>query len=82
MYVPNQFRYYVMQIRSSHIHMHTQRKGEKQKGKSVRGVPNFNITCIKQTGTKVKFLVWPALFLHKGGALISKGVLQPIPDTN
>jgi hypothetical protein len=33
----------------SHIHMHTQRKGEKQKGKSVRGVPNFNITCIKQT---------------------------------
>ena len=35
-----------------------------------------------QTGTKVKFLVWPALFLHKGGALISKGVLQPIPDTN
>jgi hypothetical protein len=31
-----------------------------------------------QMGTKVKFLVWPALFLHKGGALISKGVLQPI----
>jgi hypothetical protein len=28
-----------------------------------------------QMGTKVKFLVWPALFLHKGGALISKGVL-------
>jgi hypothetical protein len=27
-------------------------------------------------GTKVKFLVWPALFLHEGGALISKGVLQ------
>ena len=35
-----------------------------------------------QMGTKVKFLVWPALFLHEGGALISKGVLQPIPDTN
>ena len=35
-----------------------------------------------QTGTKVKFLVWPALFLHKGGALISKGILQPISDTN
>jgi hypothetical protein len=33
-------------------------------------------------GTKVKFLVWPALFLHEGGALISKGVLQPIPYTN
>ena len=35
-----------------------------------------------QMGTKVKFLVWPALFLYEGGALISKGVLQPIPDTN
>jgi hypothetical protein len=31
-----------------------------------------------QMGTKVKFLVWPALFLYEGGALISKGVLQPI----
>jgi hypothetical protein len=28
-----------------------------------------------QMGTKVKFLVWPALFLHEGGALISKGVI-------
>ena len=35
-----------------------------------------------QMGTKVNFLVWPALFLHEGGALISKGDLQPIPDTN
>jgi hypothetical protein len=27
-----------------------------------------------QMGTKVKFLVWPALFLHEGGALIWNNV--------
>ncbi|VDI83528.1 Hypothetical predicted protein [Mytilus galloprovincialis] len=31
-------------------------------------------------GRRVKFLVWPALFLHKGGPLLSKGVVQPLPD--
>ncbi|XP_052078824.1 uncharacterized protein LOC127716616 isoform X2 [Mytilus californianus] len=31
-------------------------------------------------GRRVKFLVWPALFLHKDGPLLSKGVVQPLPD--
>lgn len=31
-------------------------------------------------GHRVKFLVWPALFLHRGGPLLSKGVVQPLPD--
>lgn len=29
-----------------------------------------------QGGDKVAFAVWPALFLEKGGALLSKGVVQ------
>ncbi|XP_076117503.1 uncharacterized protein LOC143085169 isoform X9 [Mytilus galloprovincialis] len=33
-------------------------------------------------GRRVKFLVWPALFLHKGGPLLSKGVVQPLPDVD
>jgi hypothetical protein len=29
-----------------------------------------------QSGDKVKYLVWPALFLHEGGPLLYKGVVQ------
>jgi hypothetical protein len=28
-------------------------------------------------GDKVKYVVWPALFLHEGGPLLYKGVVQP-----
>jgi hypothetical protein len=30
-----------------------------------------------QNGDKVKHVVWPALFLHEGGPLLYKGVVQP-----
>jgi hypothetical protein len=71
-----------MQIRSSHTHTHTQRKGEKLKGIEP-GEDTFDRQVYKeytQMGTKVKFLVWPALFLYEGGALISKGLwcLEPL----
>ncbi|OWF41297.1 uncharacterized protein LOC110462653 [Mizuhopecten yessoensis] len=29
-------------------------------------------------GKKVGYLVWPALFLHKGGPLLCKGIVQPL----
>ena len=29
-----------------------------------------------KNGDKVKFVVWPALFLHEGGPLLNKGVVQ------
>lgn len=29
-----------------------------------------------QSGTKIAFSVWPALYLKKGGPLLSKGVVQ------
>lgn len=32
------------------------------------------------SGSKVKFLVWPALFLHRSGPLLSKGVVQPMEN--
>lgn len=31
-------------------------------------------------GKRVGFLVWPALFLHKGGPLLCKGIVQPLPE--
>lgn len=34
--------------------------------------------CYTITGEKVKFVVWPAVFLHNNGPLVTKGVLQPI----
>ena len=30
-----------------------------------------------QSGDKVKYVVWPALFLYEGGPLLYKGVVQP-----
>lgn len=33
--------------------------------------------CYTITGKKVQFMVWPAVFLHKNGPLVTKGVLQP-----
>jgi hypothetical protein len=30
-----------------------------------------------QSGDKVKYVVWPALFLYEGGPLLCKGVVQP-----
>lgn len=33
--------------------------------------------CYTITGEKVQFMVWPAVFLHKNGPLVTKGVLQP-----
>jgi hypothetical protein len=30
-----------------------------------------------QSGDKVKYVVWPALFLFEGGPLFYKGVVQP-----
>jgi hypothetical protein len=29
-----------------------------------------------KSGDKVTFVVWPALFLHDGGPLLNKGVVQ------
>ena len=31
-----------------------------------------------RTGQKVDFVVWPAVYLYKGGPLVHKGVLEPI----
>ena len=28
------------------------------------------------TGTKYKFIVWPALYLHKDGSMLSKGIAE------
>jgi hypothetical protein len=35
---------------------------------------NFSAYTVR--GTMVDFLVWPSLHLHKGGALLKKGVAQ------
>jgi len=35
-----------------------------------------------QSGKLVKFVVWPALFLHSGGALLAKGVVQPMKEAD
>lgn len=31
-----------------------------------------------KTGSKIDFLVWPVIRLHKNGPLLQKGVVQPI----
>ena len=37
-----------------------------------KNVYNEFVKC----GDKVTFVVWPALFLHEGGPLLNKGVVQ------
>lgn len=36
--------------------------------------------CFSRSGQKVDYNVWPALFLHKNGPLICKGVVEPMAD--
>ncbi|XP_056013045.1 uncharacterized protein LOC125682420 isoform X3 [Ostrea edulis] len=33
-----------------------------------------------QSGTKLKYVVWPALLLHKDGNLLRKGIAQPVEE--
>lgn len=43
------------------------------------GSLNFNTDMYKpytKTGKYVDFVVWPALYLHEGGPMLSKGVAQ------
>ncbi|XP_063413399.1 myosin-11-like isoform X2 [Mytilus trossulus] len=35
-----------------------------------------------RSGTVVEYLVWPVLYLHKGGPILSKGVVQPKEENN
>uniref|UniRef100_A0A194AN19 Mitochondria-eating protein C-terminal domain-containing protein n=1 Tax=Pinctada fucata TaxID=50426 RepID=A0A194AN19_PINFU len=47
---------------------------------SAKSGANYDATNWREytkKGTEVDFMVWPALFLHKDGPLLSKGVLQP-----
>ncbi|XP_052078907.1 uncharacterized protein LOC127716705 isoform X2 [Mytilus californianus] len=34
-----------------------------------------------RSGTQVEYVVWPALYLYKGGSIMSKGVVQPKENT-
>ncbi|CAC5382391.1 unnamed protein product [Mytilus coruscus] len=34
-----------------------------------------------RSGTEVEYVVWPALYLYKGGSIMSKGVVQPKENT-
>lgn len=43
----------------------------------------FDKTIYKEfvkKGDRVQFVVWPALFLYKGGPLLYKGVVQAYPS--
>ncbi|XP_063413433.1 uncharacterized protein LOC134695889 [Mytilus trossulus] len=35
-----------------------------------------------RSGTEVEYVVWPALYLYKGGPIMSKGVVQPKENTH
>ncbi|XP_076070178.1 uncharacterized protein LOC143041920 isoform X2 [Mytilus galloprovincialis] len=35
-----------------------------------------------RSGNVVEYLVWPVLYLHKGGPILSKGVVQPKEENN
>ncbi|XP_076070172.1 uncharacterized protein LOC143041919 isoform X3 [Mytilus galloprovincialis] len=35
-----------------------------------------------RSGTEVEYVVWPALYLYKGGPIMSKGVVQPTETNN
>lgn len=35
--------------------------------------------CFDKRGTNVKMTVWPAVYLHEGGPLVSKGYVLPDP---
>ncbi|KAK3100067.1 hypothetical protein FSP39_014227 [Pinctada imbricata] len=46
-----------------------------EKGKTVNADLYRHYT---RTGTKIDFMVWPAMILYEGGPLLSKGVFQPL----
>ena len=37
------------------------------------------LKCL-QTGIYVDFIVWPAVLLHNNGAVLQKGVVQPLDE--
>lgn len=38
------------------------------------------VKLFTKSGTKVDFVVWPVMKLHVDGDILSKGVVQPIPE--
>lgn len=38
---------------------------------------NEHVNVYTKHGKRVRYTVWPALYLHENGALLSKGVVQP-----
>lgn len=38
---------------------------------------NEHVKVYTKHGKRVHYTVWPALYLHENGALLSKGVVQP-----
>ena len=47
---------------------------------AVRGtdIDDKKFRKFTKTGTKIDFLVWPVIRLHKNGPPLQKGVVQPI----
>lgn len=47
---------------------------------AVRGtdIDDQKFRKFTKTGTKIDFLVWPVIRLHKNGPPLQKGVVQPI----
>ena len=46
-----------------------------------KGISDFNKDVLKsytKTGNTVAFMVWPALFLHRDGPLLCKGIAQGV----
>lgn len=59
---------WMMKIQDPPICLVWQEKGEK--------INKENFTYYSKRGDVVAFCVWPAVFLHKDGPLMSQGVLQ------
>lgn len=46
-----------------------------------KGISDFNKDVLKsytKTGNTVAYMVWPALFLHRDGPLLCKGIAQGV----
>ncbi|KAL3879221.1 hypothetical protein ACJMK2_031527, partial [Sinanodonta woodiana] len=55
--------------------MHLELTAEKQVGQEKQ-FDTDKFRTYSKTGTSVAYVVWPALFLHEGGAILSKGIAQ------
>ena len=60
-----------MAVQSPPVHIHFEDKNKKK----IK-FDNEKYKAYTKSGAEVDYVVWPPLYLHEGGSLLSKGIAQ------